>query len=329
MLMSIENNGSGTPSQEVSNSQVVAEQADVEQVDSGVEGEASEVLAEAEDILADPNASKQEKVAAKKMLRSLKIKVDGKEYNEELPFEIEDDPKKVEWMQRQLQLAKVSQKRMQEKSEVESEVRDFLELLRTNPEEILTSPHINIDLKKFAAKIIEQELENEKKSPAELKAEKLEKELKAMKDSQDKEKESTKKREMERIQQEAYDRYEVMLDQAFTKNPDIPKSSYFVKRISDYMLLGLQNGMDVNPEDVIPLIREERKKELQEMFGSSSDDVLEELLGKERISGLRKKAVAKAKEMKVAPKVVDTGSSANKKAEEPVKKTTIKDFFKV
>ena len=47
-------------------------------------------------------------------LNALRLKVDGQELEEELPFEIPDDPEAVEYMTRQLQMAKMGSKRAQE-----------------------------------------------------------------------------------------------------------------------------------------------------------------------------------------------------------------------
>lgn len=325
--MTIENPGAAPVDQ---TSQAVEEVAlDNVELEGAEGGEVEAAVENAEAVLTDPTATKAEKVEAKKRLKSLKLKVDGKEYNEELPFEIDDDPKQIEWMTKQLQLAKVSSKRMQEKSEIENEIREFIELLREDPEAALSNPHIGVDLKKFATKIIEKELEDEKKSPAELKAEKLERELKAIKESQEKEKTAAQKREQERIQKEAYEKYDMQMEQVFQQNADIPKSPYFVKRISDYVSLGLANGMDVTPQDVIGLVREEAYNDLKQLIAASPDNTAEELFGKERLAKMSKSRVAKAKAAAApAPKVVDTGTKTSKDDEKKPTKT-IRDMFGV
>lgn len=297
--------------------------------DTGLEtagGEGMESVAEnAEAVIADPTATKAEKVAAKKMLKNLTIKVDGKEYNEDLPFEIEDDPKIVEWMQRNLQLSKVSQKRMQEKSEIENEVRQFLQNLQDDPESVLSDPRINVDLKKFAVKIMEQEIENEKKSPSELKAEKLEKELKALKAAREEEEETRKTQTAEKEQAEAYERYNREMESAFSKNPDVPKTPATIERISQYIVLGLKNGLDPSPEDVIHIVREELDAEFKHRLSGVSDEMLETMIGKDKLSSLQKKKVAAAKAAqaaKVAPsKIADTGNKGSKTDEKKEVKT--------
>lgn len=323
------NENQGTPAPEAVTPVIESEESDQssqDSVDSGVE----EALADAQEVVSDPNATKAEKAAAQKTLKSLKIKYNNKEYDEALPFEIPDTDEAKNFMVKHLQMSKMGHVKAQEKAEMEAEIRDFIEAIRNNPEEVLSNPHIGLDLKKFATKIIEQELENEKKSPEQLKAEKLEKELKQIKEEQKKAKEEHDRRERERLQNEAVERYDILLEQALNKNPDLPKSAWVVKRISDYMLLGLQNGMDVNPEDVIPIVREERKKEIAEMFSASNDELLEELIGKERINGMRKKRVADAKKIAAAQasKVQDTGNKQQKE-EKLAEKRTIRSVFGV
>jgi hypothetical protein len=214
---------------------------------------------------------------------------------------------------------------MQEKAEIENEVREFLQNLRDNPEDVLNDPRIGVDLKKFATKIIEQEIENEKKSPAELKAEKLEKELKALKEAKEREEETRKQQAAEKEQAEAYDRYSREMDAAFAKNPDVPKTPGTIERISEYIVLGLKNGLDPSPEDVIHFVREELDNELKHRLLSASDEMLEAMIGKEKLTALQKKKVAKAKAAQAAqiatPKITDTGNKPSESKEKKEVKT--------
>ena len=114
------------------------------------------------------NGTPAQQKEAKKMLKSLKIKVDGREMEEKLPFEIPDDEETVEWMKRNLQMSKMGAKRAQEYSSLEKEVRTFIDELRKNPRKILADPNIGIDVKKLAAEVIEEEIANSQKSPDQL-----------------------------------------------------------------------------------------------------------------------------------------------------------------
>lgn len=331
--MSTENTGAAPDSTSSQISPETASEAtEATTEESSIEGAPEAVVQEAAAVIADPTASKAEKVAAKKMLKSLKIKVDGKEYDEALPFEMEDNPKQVEWMTKQLQLSKVSQKRMQEKADIENEVRQFLDNLRNNPEEVLNDPRIGVDLKKFAVKIIEQELENEKKSPEQLELEKTKRELKQMKEAHDRAQAAALEQKRLQSESEAYTRYEMQIDQAFTKNPDVPKTPANIERLSQYMMLGIKNGLDVSPDDVIHIVRDEADNEFKQRLTSSSDDDLEKMIGKERLTALQKKKLAKAKEAQAkavaASKIPDTGTKSPK-TEETKEIKTIRSFFGV
>jgi hypothetical protein len=296
------------------------------------EGDSS-VQAVAEDAKAtlnDPKATKTEKTIAKKMLRKLTLKLDGQEFEENLPFEIPDDPKAIEYMKRELQLGKMGQKRAQEKAVIEKEVMRFIEDLRKDPRKALSDPAIGLDLKKLATQIIEEEIENSKKSPEQLAREQLEAELRSMKEERDNERKSASEKEFERIREQEYERYDVLMSQALEKS-DLPKSPAVVKKMADYMLIGLESGKDVTPEDILPLVREEIIADYKALLNSLPDEELEKFIGKDRLNGIRKKNIAKAKQgannpaLKAPNKTASTGKTGEAKAAEP--KVDFKKFF--
>lgn len=269
----------------------------------------------------EASPSKQE---IKNLKKQLKLKIDGKELVEEF------DPNDDTYLTQQLQLAKVAQKRMQEKATLEKQVDYFMEELRKNPKKILSNPNIGIDIKKLAAEIIEEEIANSQKSPEQLKAEQLENELKAIKEEREREKTEFQKKELERLQEQAYERYDLQMTKAL-ESSDLPKSPYIVKKMAEYMILGVQNGLDVTPEDVLPLVKSEISSDLKQMFAVMPDEVIENIVGKEVFTRIRKKNVAKAKTSAppapVKSQIKDTGqSSANNKPKEAQKKT-FREFF--
>lgn len=286
---------------------------------------------EAAEVLNDPNASKAEIKAAQKMLKKLTLKIDGEEVEEELPFEIPDTDEAKNYMRRELQMGKMGQKRAQEKSQIEKEVVKFIEDLRKNPRKALSDPAIGLDLKQLATQIIEEEIENSKKSPEQLEKEKLQAELQALRDEREKEKKESQEKEIARMKDEAFERYDMLMSQTLEKS-DLPKSPYVIKKMADYMLLGLQNGKDITPEDVLPLVREEIQDDLKQMFAVMPDEVVEKLIGKDKLNSLRKKNIMKAKQvnpaLKGSAKIADTGK-IKVEAKDPKSKQTFKDYFKL
>src|ERR1044072_3233583 len=78
-----------------------------------VEQAPDQTLEATEATEADGQTETQEETKAEiKRLKKLQLKVDGEEYEEELPFEIDED--KADWMKKHLQMSKAAQKRMQE-----------------------------------------------------------------------------------------------------------------------------------------------------------------------------------------------------------------------
>jgi len=309
-----------------------------EAVDASIDTSAETSSAEAVDekleelTSKDPEDLTKEDVEEIKFLNKLKLKIDQKEYEEELPFDIPDDPQVVDYLTRHLQLSKMGQTRAQQYKDLEKEVSDFIKQLKADPESILSDPSLGIDLKKLAAKVIEKDIVDSQKSPEQLEKEKLQAELKAEKEEREREKSEYEKREFARLQDQEYERYDVLISDALSKS-DLPKTPYTVKKIADYMLLGLQQGLNVEPQDIIPLVKEEMHKDLKEMFGLMPDEVIEQIIGKDILTRMRKKNVAKAKEKGTPPTpvnkaLVDTGKKTEQKVDGKSKQT-FKDFFGV
>ena len=270
--------------------------------------------------------AKQVKQELKKQMRKLKLKIDSKEE------EIEFDPNDDEFLTREFQKARAFQKRSQEYSTLEKNVRNFVEELRNNPRKILSDPNIGIDLKKLAAEVIEQEISNSQKSPEQLARERLEEELGNLKQEREKERKDLETREFDRLQQQEMERYDISISRALQAS-NLPKTPYVIKKMADYMLIGLQEGMDVSPEDVIPLVQKEMQNDLKQMFAVLPDEVIQSLVGKDVFNRIRKNSVNKAKSGQTSPPqplnkaIKDTGAKGGEQKAD--KKVSFKEFFKL
>lgn len=277
----------------------------------------------------NPNLSKQE---AKKMIKELKIKFNGKEYTEELPFEMEDTPEATDYMRKQLQMSRLAQSSSQERAQLEKDVRTFIEELRKNPRRILSDPNIGIDVKELARQVIEEEIENSKKSPEQIEREKLQQELKDIKDEREQEKKNFLEKEQERLTEAAIERYDILMTEALEKS-DLPKSPYVIKKMATMLELGLQSGLDVTPEDVLPLVEDEIRGDIRDMFATMPDEAFEAFVGRDRINSIRKKNIAKAKQSAQASqslsKLQDTAQSSKKEVKAEDKPKSYRDFFGV
>ena len=285
-----------------------------------------------EDYDSDEIESEEPKELTKaeiKRIKKLQLKFNGKEYEEELPFEIDDNPESIEWMKKQLQLAKLGHSKSQDYSKLESEIRDFVADLKKDPRKMLSNPNLGIDLKELAAQILEEEIENSKKSPDQIELEKAQRRLKELEDERSKEMEDSKNKEYERLLDQQYERYDIQMSKAL-EGSGLPKSPYIVKKMADYMIQGVKKGIQVSPEDVIPLVKEELQSDLKQMFDILPDEVLTQLIGKNNYDRIRKHNVSKAKK-KVNPammnkKIGDMGKDSKPQSKEETK-ISFKDFF--
>lgn len=304
------------------------EQSQEQSAQAGAEGQEPRSDAQIE---ADKSLTKTEKVQEKR-LKQLNLKFNGQDYNEDLPFDIPDTKEAKEYMQKHLQMSKLSQSKSQEFAALQKEAIDFIEALRKDPASVLSNPNLGIDVKQFAARIIEQEIENSKKSPQQLEKEKLEKELQSLKGEREREKKENRDREFQKLTNEYYDKYESQLNEALEKST-LPKNPHVINRVADHLLAATKAGLDVNVSDILPIVEQEFREELKQMFSIMPEEVMESLVGKENINKLRKKNLAKAKAAPQAQalkaSVKDVGQKTEKVSKEPAPKLNYKEFFKI
>lgn len=281
-----------------------------------------------------PAEAKKEEAKIAKKLKQLKLKVDGKEVSEDIPFEVDEGSEAAEYMTKQLQLAKAAQKRMGEASDYKKkldQVGEYLQQAKGNPKKIRElMKDLEIDERQLAAMIVEEELEKAKKSPEQLEKEALQAELQKIKEERDNEKKEMEEREYQRLVQQETERYSLMIDGALGK-AGLPNNQVYRERVAKYLSKAIEKGVEVTAEDVVPLVKEEIAQEIQALFAASPEDYVEQLLGKDTLSRLRKRNLAKAKAGDQPPvplkqQLKDTGSEKSKPKDDP--KISFKDYFK-
>lgn len=269
-------------------------------------------------------------VETRKKLNKLQLKVDGVTEDMELPFEIDDDPKVVEWMTKNLQMSKMANKRAQEKALFEKEVASFLQELKTNPKKALSNKAIGIDVKKFAQDIIEEEIAQMQKSPEQVEKERLENELKELKERMEREKEEFRQKELERHQEQEWQRYDSLFTKAL-ETAELPKTPYTTKKMADTMLAALDEGIQVEPADIVGIVKEEILKDIEDMFSAMPSEVVSKIVGKKHLDNIRKTNLSKAKEKMEIDNKKKVEDVAKKPAapSAPAKKMSYSEFFKI
>lgn len=264
------------------------------------------------------------KIEAKK-LKQLKLKVYGEEVSEDLPFEIDDNPAAVEYLTKQLQLAKAAQRAMQDNSSFQKQVQAFFTNLKGNTREALEQ--MGIDPKEFAQGVIEAEIKKMQMSPEEIERQELQGKVKKYEEDMRKREEEFKELELARLQEMHTEKLNTQITNAIDK-ANIPKTSHAIKRMADYMLAAANQGVDLSVDEIAPIVAQEIKDELREMVNALGEDAVEDFLGKDVFNRVRKKNLAKAKTPASIKSQIKDVTPAKTSAK-PEVKASLKDFFKV
>ena len=265
----------------------------------------------------------QEKAIAEKRLEKYQLKLGGK--TKEVELDLNDRNAVTAYLQK----AEMFNSKSQESADLRKGLEQFVDLIRKDPSRVLSHPDINVDLKKFAQEIISRDLQEQQKSPEQREKERLEIELKELRDHYENDKKQKEQEEFSRLQSEQEEKItnDVM---AALESVKLPKNNRAVRYMAEYMALALENGIDVSANDVAPLVKTKMREEYAELLRSSPDDLLEQFIDKDMETRLQKRRVAKLKAAPPAPisQVKPTGSS-NKKPEANgnIKKKTITDFL--
>jgi hypothetical protein len=293
--------------------------AQLDEAEAAVDAEESGEAPKADDKAAAAAAKKAE-AKAKAEIKKWKLKVDGKE--EELDEEA---------LLKHASMGKAAQARMKEAAELRKNVESFITALQKDPLKVLSDPGLGIDpatRKALAESILNGEIEEMQKTPEQRELDKARKELEALKDAQKKAEEKRKRDEFERLQEQA----EKQLDKDITtalEGSGLPKSPYTVKKLADFMMLALQNNVDITAADAIPLLKKQINSEIKEMFAATPEDMIEEFLGKDNISRLRKRNLAKIRSQAKPQSAADIKSTGSaEKQEDAPKKLSMRDFLK-
>lgn len=282
------------------------------------EGESSEVSSEE----AKPTPAEVKKI------KKLKLKFNGKDIEEDLPFEVEEQH--AQWLINQRQKAMLADHKSREYSQLESEVGAFIQQLRDpkTAKKALMNPAIGMDIKQLAAEILQEEIERSQKTPEQIRAEEAELKLQELMEEREKEKKDNEARDLERLTEREYERYDTLMSSAL-ESSDLPKSPYVVKKLTEYMIMAVENGIDVDPKDVIPLIRQEIHSDISQMFGAMPAEVIEQIIGKETLGKLGKRKPVTAKPPVPVRSAVRDVAHGKEEKKEVKKQQTVRDFFGV
>lgn len=268
--------------------------------------------------------------AIEKMERDFMIKVNGKEQKATIDLNDHERIKKA------LQLEAASGEAFQsaaamrkQQTEMENNLAEFIEELKSNPLAVLQHEGLGVDVRKMVEAYLQAEIDRSQKSPEQLQLEEAQAQLAQYQEEKKAMQEANDKAKQQMLNQEAAQQLEAEITDVIEKG-GLPKSKYISQKLTDLAYIAYSNGVDLSIAEIAPLVKKQYLEDMKDMLGISSDEIVEGLLGKERIRAMRNKQLQAVKAPGTAPKdalkTQDTGSNSSKK-EEP-QKLRAKDFFK-
>lgn len=297
----------------------VVEQAPVteEAVESTEEVAPEEIAAE---------EAKQEAAAVQELKRKYKLKVGGKEIEEELDLNDNDS------ITRYLQKAKAFDQKAEELALTRKETQQLLAALKESPAEVLKM--LGHDIDDLAYNHLKTAVEESKKSPEQIELEKAKKQAEEYEKRLKQLEEEKTTSENERLRNEQANIIQNDILAALKENKesilsvDDPEIVGDVARAMHRLMLA--GHEDVTVQDVLPIVEERYINKLRKRLEFMDDGAIEKALGKGVTERLRKKRIQAAKKAEAtttAKQIKETGVSP-KKEEAPVDKKSYKQFFK-
>lgn len=234
---------------------------------------------------------------APKLSRKIKLKIDGEEIDEELPFDYdESDEKQVQYLKRQLQLSKVANKRMNESAMTKKQAEQFIQALQTDPMRVLSNPKLMGEEKfqQLAEQFLAKRIQDQMMSPEEKRQRDMEERLRQYEEQEKTAKEKAEQEQMQALQTHYQEAYTQTITQALDSS-NLPKNPYTVKRMAQLLQQNIKHGLELEPAHLAQLVKEDYQKELASIIGNSNPDQIIAMFGEETVNKLRKHDLEKLK----------------------------------
>lgn len=288
--------------------------------EEGVQAETAEELQDEVEAAIEAGASEQE---VKNMIKEFELKVGGKTYKKKLDLSNEEE------LQRELQMAMAGRQAMQQKAELEKIYEQEIRRLQQNPWEVLEE--LGFNPYELSESKLREFVEEQQKSPELIEKERIERELIKARQEADDLKRRQQEMEFAKLQEQAAAELEHEIQEALDAHTTLPKSPKTVMRIADALLWANDNGFpDARVSDVLPMVEDDIKREMQEFFSMLPEDMFEAYINQQNLERYRKSRIPKKQAPNNINNIKPTADSVKKQTAEQkeIKKMSAKDFFR-
>jgi len=220
---------------------------------------------------------------AERMLKKYKVKVDGKE------IEVGEDE-----LVNNYQLRKASDKRFQEGMQGRKQAEEFIRLLKTDPNKVLSHPSVGMDVKKWAEDYLINEMQREMMTPEQKQMEEYKAKLAGYEEQEQMTKKQAEQAQQTAVRQQYQDDYSKQITGAL-ETSGLPKTEFTVQRMIHYMSKALEHNYEVSAENVTDLVRRDYINDTKALYSGLDADALLSILGDDISGKIRKADLAKLK----------------------------------
>jgi len=192
------------------------------------------------------------------------------------------------------QLRKSSDKRFSEANQARKQSEEFIRLLKTDPQKVLSHPSIGLDLKKFAEEYLMTEMQQEMLTPEQRELNDYKSKLAKYEETEKTRKQEEETKAQEAVRQKYSDDYNKQITDALEVS-GLPKTEHTVQRMIHYMHNALKNGYELSANDVTDLVRKDYISDTKALYSNLDGDALISILGDDIGKKLRKSDLNKLK----------------------------------
>lgn len=219
--------------------------------------------------------------------RKYKYKVDGKEFEEELS---DDD------VRQHLSMSKAANKRFQEAATIKKQSEQLIRMLRENPEAVLDNPQImgNKKFREIAEAYLVKQLDEQMLTPEQRQQRDMEQKLRQYEQAEKQRKAQVEAEHMQKLEAHYMQDIESKIISGLNTQ-GIPKTPRTVKLMAELMSKNLQYGLDLEPQQLAEMVKQDYLADIQELFGATEADALLNLLGDNVSNKIRQADLKKLK----------------------------------
>ena len=182
---------------------------------------------------------------------------------------------------------KAADKKFAEAAALRKEAVAFIEALKSDPISVLTNPKLGVNMREVAESYLLAQLEDEMMDPRDKELRDLKKEKTTREQMEAESKRQAEEAEVQALTENYRAEYEKSF-QSCLEASGLPKTPHTVKRLAFYMNEGMKRGMDLKPDDVVGLVKDEYIEEQKSLFSGLDGENLLKLLGDDLAKKIRK-----------------------------------------